>query len=77
MIREIVKTEDNSLVLKLPDDMVGKFIEVIAFSVEELKGHSEKAVEVDDLEAFRNQMKKLSINSGGYKFNRDEANDYD
>jgi hypothetical protein len=35
MIRTILKSEQNSLTLTLPDDLVGKMIEVIAFEVSE------------------------------------------
>lgn len=37
MVRTILKSERNDLTIKLPDDMVGKIIEVIAFEVEETK----------------------------------------
>ncbi len=35
MIREIVKPEGNTYVLNLPNEMVGKMIEVVAFEIEE------------------------------------------
>lgn len=35
MIRTILKSNQNSLTLTLPDDLVGKLIEVIAFEVKE------------------------------------------
>ena len=37
MIREIVKPEGNTYILNLPDEMVGKTLEVIAFEIEEIK----------------------------------------
>src|ERR1700743_754292 len=36
MIRAILKSNQNNLTLTLPDDLVGKLIEVIAFVVEEV-----------------------------------------
>ncbi len=35
MIRTILKSEQNNLTLILPDDLVGKVIEIIAFEVKE------------------------------------------
>jgi len=36
MIRTILKSNKNSLTLELPDDMVGKMIEVIAFEIDQI-----------------------------------------
>jgi hypothetical protein len=78
MIRTILKPNKNSLTLQLPDDLVGKMIEVIAFSIEDskaaIKDGSSKA---DRITALNKSLKKFRINSGGYKFDRDEANDYE
>ena len=35
MVRTILKSENSDLTIKLPEDMVGKLIEVIAFEVED------------------------------------------
>jgi DNA gyrase/topoisomerase IV subunit B len=35
MIRTILKSNQNNLTLTLPDDLVGKLIEVIAFEIKE------------------------------------------
>ncbi len=35
MIRTILKSNKNNLTLTLPDDLVGKLIEVIAFEIKE------------------------------------------
>lgn len=44
MIRTILKADQNSLTLTLPDDLVGKLIEVIAF---EIKDEAPQANEVN------------------------------
>lgn len=36
MVRTILKTERNSITLQLPDDLVGKTVEVIAFEVDDI-----------------------------------------
>jgi hypothetical protein len=78
MIRTILKSNKNSVTLSLPDDLVGKMIEVIAFSIEEdnitVSSTSTKASRIADLTI---KLKPFTFNSGGYKFNRDEANDYE
>jgi hypothetical protein len=77
MIREILKSDKNSLTLNLPDDLVGRLIEVIAFPVEDEPGVSETKLSDADKKSFRDKIKAFAFNSGGYKFNRDDANDYE
>ena len=36
MIRTILKSNKNSLTLQLPDDLVGKMIEVITFEIDQI-----------------------------------------
>lgn len=78
MIRTILKTNKNSLTLELPDDLVGKVIEVIAFSVEDVTKVVEDSIPKEKRVALlKDKLKNFSFNSGGFKFNRDEANDYE
>lgn len=78
MMRTILKSNKNSLTLELPDDLVGKMIEVIAFSVEESKSIDKKISPKEDrIHALKNKLKDFTFNSGGYKFNRDDANNYE
>ena len=74
MIREILRSDKNSLLLKLPDDLVGRLIEVIAFPVDE--NFPVKDTPSKGAGSFKNKIKAFAFNSGGYKFNRDEANDW-
>ena len=78
MIRTILRTNNNSLTLELPDDLVGKIIEVIAFSVEDTKINIKDITPKETrIEVLKDKLKNFAFNSGGYKFNRDEANDYE
>jgi hypothetical protein len=78
MIRTILKSNKNSLTLELPDDLVGKMIEVIAFSVEDVKVIAKDTTPKEArVAALKDKLKKFAFNSGGYKFDRDEANDYE
>jgi len=68
MIRTIIKAKKNYLTIQLPNEYVGKQLEVIAFMLEEEteKNHSKKK-EVS--------FEAVSVDTRGYKFNRDEANE--
>ncbi len=81
MVRQIVIPEKNQLVIDLPEDFVGKTVEVIAFPLSEPTEDSPEEVSEAEREARLEQLNKslegLTFNSGGYKFNREEANDYD
>ena len=78
MIRTILKSSKNNLTLQLPDDLVGKMIEVIAFSIEDTKSTiKDIATKEERVALVKNKLKKFTFNSGGYKFDRDEANDYE
>lgn len=72
LIREIIMPTSNSYVLNLPDKLIGKQVEVIAFEIE---GH-----QINDREG---KIKKLNESLAGlkadlsnFKFDRDEANKY-
>lgn len=79
MIRTILKSEKNWLKLDLPDDMVGKTIEVIAFEIEQPVSSPDKSNEDKSakIAALDNAMSKYRVDLSNFKFDRDEANDYD
>lgn len=68
MIRTIITADRNKLILLLPDDFLGKQIEVIAFVIEEAKS---KAAELKKTKTFS----AIQLDTRGFKFNRDEANE--
>ncbi len=67
MIRTIITAEGNKLTLSLPDDFLGKEIEIIAFVVEEAIEKSKGKVSFTVLDVPE-RLKK------DHRFNRDEAN---
>jgi hypothetical protein len=73
LIREIITPTSNSYVLNLPDEMIGKQVEVIAFEIE--------SKEVSDKEAKMKRLDEslfdLKVDLANFKFDRDEANNYD
>ena len=77
MLRTIVKPTKNSLTIKLPDNLVGKMVEVLAF---ELKAPAEESIAVDKenrIKALEKGLNKYRKDLSDFKFDRDEANDYD
>ena len=68
MIRTIVTAEGNKLTLSLPEDFLGKEIEIIAFVIEEVMEKTKGKVSFTVLEV----PESLKEN---YRFNREEANE--
>jgi hypothetical protein len=68
MIRTIITADRNNLILTLPDDFLGKQIEVIAFVIEEAIQKPRGKVPFTVLDV----PDELKMN---YRFSRDEANE--
>ena len=66
-IREIIVPENNKIELTIPDNFIGKTIEVIAFEIE------------DTLNKFLKKSERpftvVNVKVDDYKFNREEANE--
>ncbi len=80
MYRQIITSAAPSYTLHLPDDMLGKVIEIIAFEIEEEdKNYTIKAISDKQkrLSQIDNLTKDKLVDLSNYKFNRDEANNYD
>lgn len=73
LIREIIYPTENNYILRLPDEMIGKEVEVIAFEIEK----TPKKVVSDKMERLSKSLDGLKIDLSNFKFNRDEANDYE
>ncbi|MHA4742385.1 hypothetical protein [Dyadobacter sp. MSC1_007] len=78
LVREIIVPTSNSYTLTLPDEMVGKQVEVIAFEVENspLSAPTGKS-KIDQITDIRAIFKDSLVDLSGFKFDRDEANNYD
>lgn len=74
MVREIINQAEQDVVLHLPKEMVGKTIEVIAFEIQDNKSKLSKEERLFEIEKL---TQKSSRDLSGFKFNRDEANNYD
>ena len=69
----MTKPEINTIVLNLPDDMVGKTIEVVATEIKESTPQTSKK----SIKQLHQELEGLTLDLSNFKFNRDEANDYD
>ncbi len=68
MIRTIVNVNNKNLTLALPDDFLGKKIEVIAFVLEEVEIKTTVLAKAKTFSA-------VELDTRGFNFNRDEANE--
>ncbi|MDZ7897650.1 MAG: hypothetical protein U5N85_06435 [Arcicella sp.] len=73
LVREIIYPTENNYTLRLPDEMIGQEVEIIAFRVEE----KPKKTVSDKMERLSKSLESLKIDLSNFKFNRDEANDYE
>ncbi|RYE20064.1 MAG: hypothetical protein EOP42_28030 [Sphingobacteriaceae bacterium] len=73
MIKEIAKPESNTYLLNLPDEMIGKVIEISAEEIQEHKVPFFKK----SIDQLHKELEGLTVNLESFKFNRSEANDYE
>lgn len=66
MIRTIIIPDNQTVLFEIPKDYVGKEIEIIAFAKSDYTNNNLKK-----LVSFN----ALSLNTTGYKFDRNEANE--
>lgn len=52
MLRTILKPDQNKITLQLPDDLIGKTVEVIAFEVEEMAAKTTNKIKPSEMRGF-------------------------
>lgn len=52
MLRTILKPEQNKITLQLPDDLIGKTVEVIAFEVEDIEVKNTNKIKPSEMRGF-------------------------
>jgi hypothetical protein len=89
MVRQIIYPTNNEYVLNLPDELIGKQVEILAFELEtedakhpNLINRGNFGKELNDEKNTSDLKKELDefynkfqIDMSDYKFNRDEANE--
>ena len=73
LLREIITPKKASFTMLLPEEMVGKTVEVIAFEIDGEKTVLNKAKRLLEIEEL---TKSTLVDLSDFKFNRDQANDY-
>jgi hypothetical protein len=71
MIRTILTPNTKTVSFAIPDDYVGKEIEIIAFSKNEQWEANSKENEPKKIVSF----KAIAVDTKKFKFNRDDANE--
>jgi hypothetical protein len=81
MIRKIIVPQERNIVLELPKEFVGKEVEVLAFKVVENTPVPEPGSRRDSkeerLKYLVDALEPYRVDMSGYKFDRNEANNYD
>ncbi len=67
MVRKIITIDEKNIILSLPEEFVGKQVEILAFLLED--------TEEEEIPSTEKSFTSLQIDTKGYKFNRDEANE--
>ena len=74
MLREIITAADSTVTLRLPQEMVGKTVEIIAFEIEEKRNVLSKTQRLHRID----ELTKSSLTDlSGFNFDRNDANNYD
>jgi len=73
MLREIITPKKATITMRIPEEMVGKTVEVIAFEIENKTSIPTKAQRLPDIEEL---TKSSLVDLSNFKFDREQANDY-
>ncbi len=76
MIRKIIVPTERQYILEIPESFIGKNVEVLAFEVSETEVLQEED-EKGRLKKIRSAFDGVRVDLSNYKFDRDEANNYD
>lgn len=74
IVREIITPKKRSVTVRLPEELVGKTVELIAFEIETENREADRAQRLERIERLtKNSLTDLSK----LTFDRNEANNYD
>ncbi len=72
MYRAIITPKETKLTIDLPNELVGKPVEVLAFELLKTEQGQRKKPTAEEIKLF---YKKYQIDMSNFRFNRDEANE--
>lgn len=70
MVRQIIKASSNDIHISVPDNYVGKTLEILAFTLDETK----QDVIEDHVNSINALYDNIRVDFTDFVFNRDEAN---
>ena len=76
MVRKIITPDSSLVTVQLPENMVGKTVELLAFEIEPVLTNSE-TTKPERLKMIEELTAGSLVDLSGFRFNRDKANDYD
>ena len=79
MLRQIITPLEPSFTIQIPNNMLGKTVEIIAFELMETNNGSNISDndKTQRLKRIEDITKDSLVDLSNFKFNRDEANNYD
>ena len=60
MIRKIITPKDNNLIIKIPNEYIGKEIEYIVFPINDSKIEHSKKIDIDSIGGILNKYADIS-----------------
>ena len=76
LVRKVIIPTSTTFTLTLPEEVIGKEIEVVASEVEVPRAPTESEKQ-QRLEAIESIFRDSRVDLSNFKFDRDEANNYD
>jgi len=70
MVRRIIKASSNDVYIEIPDDYIGKTLEVLAFTLEE----ATNSFKGNYMDAINELYDDIRVDFNNFIFDRDEAN---
>lgn len=77
MYRQIIIPDKNIYPLHLPDEFIGRQVEVIAFTVNEESSSAQSQSKAKRIEELTKKLENYRVDMNNFKFDRNKANDYD
>lgn len=77
MLRQIVTPSEPSLTIRLPQEMVGKTVEVIAFELAAVTSPATDTERAKRLQQIEDITEGTLVDLSNFKFDREDANNYD
>ena len=77
MVRQIITPTAPLVTLHLPDTMVGKTVELIAFEIQPEPIHQTTGTEEERLKKIEALTNDSLVDLSHFHFNRNQANNYD